>query len=84
MICYVRSLRLGSVNSLGQFVSEFDPDPDGSKKKGKICYSNLSVTVVVIVTVAATVDSLVISPRGLGDVYKRQVYTTDTSQSVHN
>ncbi|KAL8574249.1 hypothetical protein ACOMHN_065792 [Nucella lapillus] len=27
-------LRLGSVNALGQFVSEFDPDPDNSKKKG--------------------------------------------------
>ena len=56
---------MGSVNSLGQFVSEFDPDPDGSKKKGKICYSNLSLTEVVIVSVAAIVDSLVISPHGL-------------------
>ncbi|XP_070204322.1 A-kinase anchor protein 10, mitochondrial-like isoform X2 [Littorina saxatilis] len=28
------ALRLGTVNSLGQFVSEFDPHPDGNKKKG--------------------------------------------------
>ena len=31
-ICEHRSLRFGRVDTLGQFVSEFDPEPDTRKK----------------------------------------------------
>ena len=45
-VIFFREMMLGQVNSVGQYVSALDPEPDEDKKKrGKLCCDQITIII---------------------------------------